>query len=69
MRYVAGGNLTHPSSSMTYSSVVSQENLDIALLIEIFKDIEILARDTQSAYQNAKTEKKIYYMTGMNVKM
>ena len=58
-RYVAGGHLTDPPSSLTYASVVSREMFRIAFLIVALNDLKILAGDIQNAYLNAYTKEKI----------
>ena len=42
-RYVAGGHLTDPPSSMTYASVVGLETVRIALLVAALNDLNIFA--------------------------
>ena len=63
-RYVAGGHLTDPPSSMTYSTVVSRESVRIAFLIAALNNMDILAGDIQNAYLNAPTSEKLYFIAG-----
>jgi Reverse transcriptase (RNA-dependent DNA polymerase) len=63
-RLVAGGHLTDPPSSITYSSVVSRESVRIAFLIAALNDLDIYAADIGNAYLNAQTEEKVYTVTG-----
>ena len=63
-RYVAGGHLTDPPSSMTYSTVVSRESVRIAFLIAALNNMNILAGDIQNAYLNAPTSEKLYFIAG-----
>ena len=63
-RYVAGGHLTDPPSSMTYSTVVGRETVRIAFLIAALNDLELLAGDIQNAYLNAPTQEKLYFIAG-----
>jgi hypothetical protein len=63
-RYVAGGHVTDPPSSITYSSVVSRESVCIALLIAALNDLEILSADIQNAYLHAKCREKIWTRAG-----
>lgn len=63
-RYVAGGHLTDPPSSMTYSSVVSRGSVRIAFLIAALNDLDILAGDIQNAYLHAPTKEKLYFYAG-----
>ena len=55
-RYVPGGHLTDPPSSMTYASVVSRDSVRIAFLISALNDLDILAGDIQNAYLHANTK-------------
>ena len=61
-RYVAGGHLTDPPSSMTYASVVGRETVRIAFLLAALNDLNMLAGDIQNAYLNAETREKIFSM-------
>ena len=63
-RYVAGGHLTHPPTSMTYASVVERETVRIAFLIASLNDLKILAGNIQNAYLNAHTKEKIFFYLG-----
>ena len=63
-RYVAGGHLTDPPSSLIYASVISRENIIIAFLIAALNDLKILAGDIQNVYLNTYTKEKIYFRAG-----
>ena len=63
-RYVAGGHLTDPPSSMTYSSVVSRDSVRLAFLVAALNDLNILAGDIQNAYLHAPTKEKLYFYAG-----
>ena len=64
-RLVAGGHTTDPpSSTITYSSVVSRESVRIALTIAALNGLDILACDIQNAYLNAECREKIYTIAG-----
>ena len=63
-RYVAGGHLTDPPTSMTYASVVSRDNVRIAFLLAALNGLQILAGDIQNAYLNAERTKKIFFYAG-----
>lgn len=63
-RYVPGGHLTDPPSSMTYASVVSRDSVTIAFLISALNDLDILAGDIQNAYLHANTKEKLYFYAG-----
>ena len=63
-RYVSGGHLRDPPSSMTYVSVVGRETVRIAFLVAALNGLKVLARDIQNAYLNEFTKEKIYYGAG-----
>ena len=63
-RYVAGGHLTNPPSSITYSTVVGRESVRIAFLVAALNNLNILAGDIQNAYLNAPTTEKLYFKAG-----
>ena len=63
-RYVAGGHLTDPHSSMTYASVVGRETVRIAFLEAALNDLKVIAKDIQNAFVNAFTKEKIYFRAG-----
>lgn len=63
-RYVAGGHVTDPPATTTYSSVVSRESVRIALLIAALNDLEVLSADIQNAYLHAKCREKIWCRAG-----
>ena len=63
-RYVAGGHLTDPPTSMTYSTVVSRESVRIAFLLAALNNLNLLAGDIQNAYLNAPTTEKLYFIAG-----
>jgi hypothetical protein len=53
-RFVAGGHMTDPPTSMTYSSVVSRDSVRIAFLIAAMNDLEVLGADGGNANLNAQ---------------
>jgi len=63
-RLVAGGHMTDPPATMTYSSMVSHDSVRIAFLIAALNDLEILAADVGNAYLNAETREKVYTTAG-----
>ena len=63
-RFVAGGHVTDPPTTLTYSSVVSRDSIRIAFLIAALNDIDILAADVGNAYLNAPTREKVYSTAG-----
>ena len=63
-RYVAGGHLKDPPSSMTYASEVGRETIRTAFLVAALNDLKGLAGDIQNAYFSAFTKEKIYFRAG-----
>ena len=63
-RYVAGGHMTNPPTTITYSSVVSRDSVRIAFMIAALNDIDILACDIGNAYLNASPREKVYTTAG-----
>ena len=64
VRLVAGGHVTDPPTSITYSSVVSRESVRIAFLVAALNDLEVLSADIGNAYLNAPTREKVYTTAG-----
>ena len=64
-RFVAGGHMTAPPSSMTYASVVSRESVRVVFLLAVLNGCDILAGDIGNAYLNAFMSEKIYYRAGL----
>jgi hypothetical protein len=64
-RFVAGGHMTDPPSTLTYSSVVSRDSIRLAFLIAALNDIDILACDIGNAYLNAAPREKVYTKAGL----
>jgi hypothetical protein len=60
-RFVAGGHMTNPPTSLTYSSVVSRDSVPVAFLLAALNDVNILATDTGNAYLNAPAREKGVY--------
>ena len=63
-RYVAGGHLTDPPSSMTYASVISRDSVRIAFSLVALNDLNVLAGDIQNAYLHAGTKEKLFFYAG-----
>jgi hypothetical protein len=61
---VAGGHLTDPPASITYSSVVSRDSVRIMLLIAALNDLQVLAADIGNAYLNAPNRERFYAIAG-----
>ena len=64
-RFVAGGHLTRPPTSLTYSSVVSRDSVRIAFLLAALNDLDVLAADIGNAYLNAPCREKVYFRAGL----
>ena len=64
-RFVAGGHMTDPPTTMTYASVVSRESVRLAFLLASLNELDILTGDIGNAYLNAPTKEKIYYRAGL----
>ena len=62
--YVAGGHMTDPPSSITYSSVVSRDSVRIAFLLAALNDVDLLSTDIGNAYLNALPREKVYTTAG-----
>ena len=63
-RFVAGGHMTDPPSTLTYSSVVSRDSVRIGFLLAALNQLELLAADVGNAYLNAPTKEKVYCTAG-----
>ena len=63
-RIVAGGHMTKTPKCITYSSVVGQETVRIALTIAALNDLEVKAGDVMNAYVTAPCSKKIWTVLG-----
>ena len=49
---------------MAYSSVVSQDSVQIGFLIAALNDLSVLAGDIQNAFLSAPTKERIYFYAG-----
>ena len=65
-RFVAGGNMTAPPSSMTYASVVSRESVRVAFLFAALNACDILAGDIGNTYLNTFTSEKSIIVLALN---
>ena len=63
-RFVAGGYMTEPPSSMTFSTVATRESVRIALLLAGLNGLDVQAADISNAYLNAPCRKLICIVTG-----
>ena len=64
VRFVPGGHVTKPPTSLTYTSVVSRESVCIAFLLAALNGLDILAGDVGNAYLNAPCNEKIFTVCG-----
>ena len=63
-RLVAGGHMTETPATLTYSSVVSRDSVQIALTIAALNDLQVMSCDIQNAYLMADCREKIWTYTG-----
>ena len=63
-RMVAGGHMTKPPSSVTYSSVVSRESVRIMFMVAALNDLEIQSADIENAYLTAPCREKVWTRAG-----
>jgi Reverse transcriptase (RNA-dependent DNA polymerase) len=63
-RLVTGGHVTDPPVLQTYSLVVSRESVRIAFLLAALYDVDVIMSDVGNAYLNARTQEKVYTITG-----
>jgi len=64
-RFVAGGHVTDPPSSITFASVVSSDSVRLAFLIAALNDLDILGADIGNAYLNSLTTEKVHTVCGL----
>jgi hypothetical protein len=63
-RLVAGGHLTDPPTSITYSSVMSRDSVRIMFLLAALNDLNVLAADIGNAYLTAPNRERVYAIAG-----
>jgi hypothetical protein len=56
--------MTEPPASITYSSVVSRESFQIALLVAALNGLDVMCADIQNAYLHAPCREKIWTIAG-----
>jgi hypothetical protein len=64
-RFVAGGHTTTAPSSMTYSSVVLCDSVQLAFLIAALNDIDRMSCYLENTYLNAPCREKIWFEGGI----
>lgn len=60
-------NETGASASMTYSSVVSRNSVQLAFLIAGLNNLNVMVADLKNVYLNALCAKKIWFVGDLNV--
>ena len=63
-RMVAGGHTTKTHSSVTYSSVVSRDAVQIMLKIAALNGLDLQVADTRNAYLTTHFREKIWTRAG-----
>jgi len=63
-RFVAGGHWTNAPDSITYSSIVTRDSVQIGFLLAALNDLDILAADVGNAYLQAPAREKVHTMDG-----
>ena len=63
-RYVAQGNMTETSATLTYASVVSRESVMIALTLAALNDLEVKTAEIKNAYLTAPVTENIRTILG-----
>ncbi len=58
-RLVAGGHATKAPATLTYASVVSQETIQIAMLLAVLNDIDIWPADVLNIYITVPCHEKL----------
>ena len=57
-RLVAGGHMTETPATLTYSSVVSRDSVQIALTLAALNDLQVMSCDIQNAYLTADCQRE-----------
>ena len=63
-RMVAGGHTTNTTSSVTYSSVVSQYSVRTMIMIAELNDLDLQDADIENAYLTAPCRENIWTRAG-----
>ena len=59
--FVTGGHLTDPPQTMTYSSVVSRDNVQILLTTAVLNDLGVRFFHIGNSYLNADVDDKVWF--------
>ena len=63
-RFVAGGHMIEPPSSMTFSTLVTRESVRISFLLAGLNELDVQAADISNAYFNAPCRELIWIVVG-----
>ena len=63
-RLVTGGHTTEAPATLTYSSVVSHDSVQIALTLAALNDLQVMSCDIQNTYLTADSWEKIWTYAG-----
>ena len=63
-RFVAGGHMTKAPTTITYTSVVSHESVQIALTLAALNGLQVKTADIENAYLTAPVNEKIWCTLG-----
>ena len=61
---IANGTMNKAPSSLTYSSVIYRDSVNLDFLIAGINDLDIMARDVGNAYLNAPCQENIWFTVG-----
>jgi hypothetical protein len=64
-RFVAGGHVTEPPTSIKYSSVVARDSIRLAFLIASLNNLDILSANIGNAYLNMFTREIVHTTCGL----
>ena len=62
--FIAGGHTTETPSTLTYSSVVLRDSVQIMLLTAALNGLQVMAFDIQNAYLTVNCREKIWMYAG-----
>jgi hypothetical protein len=62
--WLAVTRATEPSKDITFASVVSRDSIQIAFLVAVLNNLNVLSADVAGAYLNANTIEKVYTTAG-----
>ena len=62
--FIAGGHTTETPSTLTYSSIMSRDSVQITLLTAALNGLQVMACNIQNAYLTANCREKIWMYAG-----